>query len=652
MIVITSTTNDPGLVATAGYETTRAYTGDFTGRDWGQTISTRRTQNLFETGITSTQSSTSKQHGVNIWNESRFTRRSAWGSSYYTTNQTGRTTLFLFTTSRSTDSTPEVPASTSSGENEPGAGGIGTVPLQVHELHSTYLTTSTWVDYSTQTITFNETIASASSSVQGTVTQFGTFTTTRESTSRGIYGTSVGTYEDWDWDLQEYITITFPDTDFDNFVQQTLTSTYKTRATSATVTLDGARTFLISFPDFGSTLYDRILSSSPFPVSEAALLQTTDSLVEPTVYSSFDYQRLPFTSNVTEDSNYSIRPRMFVSTLSKEETTYMVTGQSVQTSQWREPVSSQYSTNTRTRFGAGVSGNAINIATGLSTYDAPTHLTTGVFTQSTSRHTATLITGTVTTTARAFAGNTTYTFKSFLFGSTFIPVTFEPPLMPGIMLGNASVQASGNVENTYLVTTDRVFTARTGLGFELVTRIYQGVSNGAEVGKSQMGEFTDFGMGMTGVPAGWVEAGRAFNYSAVHNEGRPIFVPLGGSHTTGATRYTGSVNANSATITRLITNFQESTNTTDSTSFEWNTVLPTVDPFFALAGHIHYLHPATHVYSGVVQVKNSDTTSTHTGFYSTAAAPGERIMIKPLVSVFPVGMFNTIIEAGSTTPRA
>ena len=651
MIVIVATTNDPGLVATAGYQTTRAYTGDQTDRDSGRTESFRRTQNLFETGVTSTQSSTTKQQGVNQFGESRFTRRSAWGSSYYATNQTGRTTLFSFTTSRSTDSTPEVPASTSSGSDDQGTGGIGTVPLQVHELHSTYLTTSTWVDYSTQTITFNETIASASSSVQGTATQFSTFTTTRESTSRGIYGSSVGEFEEWDPDLQEYVIVTFPDTDFGNFVQQTLTSTYKTLATSTTVTLDGARTFQILFPDFGSTLYNRIVSSSPFPVSEAALLQTTDSLVEPTIYSSFDYQRLPV-DNITDDPNYSIRPLMLVSTLFKEETTYTLTGQSVQTSQWREFASGQWSTNTRNRFGAGVSGNTINIATGLSTYDATApNQTTGVFAQSTSRHTATLITGTVTTTARLGAGNTTYTNKLFLLASTFIPVTVEPPLMPGIMLGNASVQASGDVQNTYLVTTDRGFTARTGLGFELVTRIYQGVSNGAEVGKSQMGEFTDFGMGMTGVPAGWVEAGRAFDYSAVHDEGRQILVPLGGSHTTGATRYTGSVNAKSATITRLITNFLESTNTTESSSFDWDTVLPTVDPFFGIAGHIHYLHPATHAYSGVVQVKNSDTTSTHTGFYSTAAAPGERVMVKPLVSVFPFSI-GAVVEAGSTTPRA
>ena len=616
MIAIVSTTNDPGLVATAGYETTRAYTGTWTGRDWGQTTSYRRTQNLFETGVTTTISFTSKELRFNSFNESFFRRTSGWGSSYYATNQTGITTLFSSTTSRSTDGTPEVPASTSSGSGDQGTGSIETVRLQVHELHSTYLTTRTRVDISTQTITFNEKILSASSSVQGTDTKFNTFTTTRESTSHGI---GLG-----------------------NLVPQTLTSTYKTRATSTTVTLDGARTFQILFPDFGKTLYDQIISSSPFPVAEASLLQTTESIVEPTVYSFFDYQRLPV-ANVFADSNYSTFPRIFLSRLSKVETTYALTGQSVQTWQWREPVSSQWSTNTRNLFGAGVSGNTINIATGVSTYNT---LTTGVFAQSTSIHTSTLITGTVTIPVRGFLGNTTYTNKSFLTGNTFIPVTFGLPLMFG---------GTGNVRNTYLVTTDQGFSARTGFGFR-VAKIYQGVSNGAEVGKSQMGEFTNFGMGMTGVPDGWVAAGRAFTYSTVYREGSPILVPLGWSHTTGATQYTGSVNANSATITRLITNFLESTNTTDSSSFEWNTVLPTVVPFFGFAGHIHYLHPATHVYSGLVQVKNSDTTSTHTGFYSTAAAPGERVLIKHLVSVFPfprrIGGTGGFIEAGSTTPRA
>lgn len=642
MIVITSTTNDPGLLATAGYQTVRGYEGTDTNFNSGRTESFKRTQNFFETGVTTTRSYTARTTGQDASGETRWARTSVWGSTFSATNQTGRTTLYTGSSSWSTDATPNVPASTNNDADDEGTGGLGTVALQIHQLASTYLTTSTWVDYSTQIVDFLQTIVSASSSIQGTATQFGTFTTTRESTSRGIYGTSVG--EDEEWDGEEYVIVTFPDTDYDNYVVQTVTSTYKSSAVSETVTLDGARTYRISFPDYGITLYNPVVSSAPFAVSEASALQTTDSLVWPSVYSFFDYQKLPV-DNITDDSNYSIFTRMFVSTLQKEETTFALAGQSVQTSQWREPVSGQWSTNTRNRVGPGVLAGTVNIATGLSTYDAPAHMTVGVFAQSTHRHTATLVTGTVTTTVRPLAGNTTYTNKSFLVGTTFIPTTIEPPIMIG---------GTGDIRNTYQVTSNNGFTAQTGRGFELITRIYQGVSNGAEVGKPQMGDPTNFGMGMTGVPDGWLGAGRAFNYSAVSSrEGGPILVPFGGSYTTGVTRYTGAVNANSATITRLITNFTAYSHTTDSASFEWDTVLPTVDPFFGNARHIHYLHPATHAYSGVLQVKNSDTISTHTGFYSTAAAPGERVIVNTLVSVFPFALFSgRIVEAGSTSPRA
>ena len=641
MIFVKSTTDDPGLPITASFNLLRETS---TSPDFQTYVSQdfNYSANFFETGSSSNQTYSRKSRGLNVFNQSFHRYTSSTATRILRTNLTGLTTSYGWTQITSRDDTPDVPGGSGSNTGDGDvffSDGSTTRPITTTPIEQTCTSLSTYLEEDTTTNSYESSFINVSSTLINDETIFNTFNDTRVGTSLNKYNQISTTYYDW-WDDT---TITEIIDDYDNPIQKTVSSTYFTKSTVSSVTLDGFRTYNVFYPEYGKTLLSPILSSESFGSSLATILQSVNSWRAESVWDTYSYYSHPIGGSA--DNGTFEFPRQFVSTTFKTETSNFFSGTTTLTRQFRENLSGQYSTQTYTRFGGEIGENTINLATGLFTYN-PTQWTTTTMARVTSSGivVSNVVTGTLTSTM--VASFKTHTNKSFLYGFSTITNRVFPQTYSNV---------PGHVQGTSKVTSNDLFYAITE-NFHWLNysqKIGKVLENAAEIGKSQMGNTDDWGIGMTGIPNGWDRAGYAFDYSTVYREFGNIIFPIGSSIAfTGNTRYTGDVDLNTGFLTRLVTNFVESTHTTDSTSFVWENIETTFyQRYRTNIGHVNYINEGTYAFHGIAEVINSDGKNVESGNYSTAASSGERIFITHLAHIFARTGTPVPIEVGDNSPQ-